>query len=73
MEERNKRILDGTWRDFWHEYCVEKATHYPKFIAEFTLDSDDRGKQIIAHYLDCEAHTDVCRELFPSWNDTNEI
>ena len=25
-----------------------------------------------AHYLDCEAHTDVWRELFPTWNQTNE-
>ena len=23
------------------------------------------------HMLDCEAHTDVWRELFPSWNLTN--
>ena len=26
-----------------------------------------------AHYLDCEAHTDVWRELYPTWNHTNEL
>jgi hypothetical protein len=29
--------------------------------------------QLFCHYLDCEAHTDVWRELFYTWNHTNEL
>ena len=28
--------------------------------------------KLFGHYLDCEAHTDVWRELFPTANQTNE-
>ena len=41
-------------------HLVEKALN--------TLDPEEY--QRFAHYLDCEAHTDVWRELFPSWHIT---
>ena len=31
-----------------------------------------RQNDTFGHYLDCQAHTDVWRELFPSYNLTNE-
>ena len=30
------------------------------------------GGDKFGHYLDCEAHTDVWRELYPTYNHTNE-
>ena len=35
-------------------------------------DSTDTNRELFAHFLDCEAHTDVWRELFKTYNQTNE-
>ena len=35
-------------------------------------DHTERQNHVFAHYLDCESHTDVWRELCPTWNQTNE-
>ncbi len=72
FEERNASLLDGTWRDGWHEFCVhpDRAYYHNKVVNA----CDDETKiQGFAHYLDCEAHTDVWRELYPTWNMTNEL
>jgi len=72
MEERNKSILDGTWKLHWHEFCESQLEKYLKaagFLDRYTPDEYQR----FAHYLDCEAHTDVWREIFPTWNATNEL
>ena len=36
------------------------------------LHNRENNPGLFAHYLDCEAHMDVWRELFPTWNLTNE-
>lgn len=72
MEQRNQTIQNGTWKEHWHDFCVSQAEKYLKaagFLGRYTPDEYQR----FAHYLDCEAHTDVWRELFPTWNHTNEI
>ena len=38
----------------------------------FNEDSSYTDNHYFAHFLDCEAHTDVWRELFPTYNLTNE-
>ena len=72
FEERNKSMLDGTWRDGWHEFCVDpaRAYYHEKIVNACDTDLKKHG---FAHYLDCEAHTDVWRELYPTWNMTNEL
>ena len=72
FEERNKSMLDGTWRDGWHEFCVhpDRAYYHDKIINACETEQQKHG---FAHYLDCEAHTDVWRELYPTWNATNEL
>ena len=72
FEERSKSMLDGTWRDGWHEFCVhpDRAYYHDKII---NACETEQQKQGFAHYLDCEAHTDVWRELYPTWNATNEL
>ena len=39
----------------------------------FGLSEDPEKVELFSHFLDCEAHTDVWRELFKTWNHTNEI
>jgi len=72
FNERNASLLDGSWRDGWHAFCTSeeiKNNYTEKVEREF---DDDEKRQLFAHFLDCEAHTDVWRELYPTWNATNE-
>ena len=62
---RNEELADGRWRDGWHAFCESVRNIYEQPVR--TADWD-----WFSHYLDCEAHTDVWRELFPTWNHTNE-
>lgn len=72
FEERNKSLLDGTWRERWHEFCISpEMAYYHEKVKNAGL--DEESTHWFAHYLDCEAHTDVWRELYPTWNLTNEI
>ncbi len=64
---RSQSLKDGSWRDGWHEFCLSKEESYKKVIHNAMENSKRFG-----HYLDCEAHTDVWRELYPTANLTNE-
>ena len=50
--------MDDLYRQVIGSACTEQATEIEN--------------KMFGHYLDCEAHTDVWRELFPTWNHTNE-
>ena len=54
---------DGTFEEKFHEQILPMDQYY--FIPQ---DCQDK----FAHYLDCEAHEDAWRTLFPTWNQTNE-
>ena len=64
---RSASLKDGSWRDGWHEFCLFKEEGYKKVIH-----SAFENPKKFGHYLDCEAHTDVWRELYPTANLTNE-
>ena len=70
--QRNEEMKDGRWRDGWHAFCTDPArdNYHGSIVNPCTT---EREKHIFAHYLDCEAHTDVWRELYPTWNMTNEL
>ena len=73
FSERNESLLDGSWRDGWHRFCLENAERYRRVIQKACLeDSTEAQEARFGHFLDCEAHTDVWRELFPTYNLTNE-
>ena len=62
------------------EFCRSMAGTYKNAMAgktgdrdHYTPDDNPDEYQLFAHYLDCEAHTDVWRELFKTYNYTNEI
>ena len=72
FEERNKSLIDGSWRDGWHSFCTSpEMSYYHDKVKNAGM--DEESTHWFAHYLDCEAHTDVWRELYPTWNMTNEI
>ena len=70
---RNAELQNGEWKKGWHEFCVKFKEDYINAIknAGFEDAHPDHNARF-GHYLDCEAHTDVWRELFPTWNQTNE-
>ncbi|MBR2354696.1 MAG: CapA family protein [Clostridia bacterium] len=72
--ERNRSLADGSWRKGWHDFCVENYEVYvTKTIGRAGIPGcEERHNDRFGHYLDCEAHTDVWRELFPTYNATNE-
>ncbi len=39
----------------------------------FNDNSTPAEYQMLAHYTDCEAHLDVIKELFKTYNHTNEL
>jgi len=70
---RGEMLKDGRWLDGWRAFCRARYDAYRNTVADaFLPGSTDRQNQYFAHYLDCEAHTDVWRELFPTWNQSNE-
>ena len=74
FELRNQQLKDGSWLAGWKEFCEENREHYTKAVANaFTHNSTEKENGVISHYLDCEAHTDVWREIFPTYNLTNCI
>ncbi len=70
---RNEELQNGKWREGWHAFCESKREAYTGVLnGQETPETTPRKKEHFAHYLDCEAHTDVWRELYPTWNMTNE-
>ncbi len=70
--QRNEELQNGKWKDGWHAFC-ESVAWYKDVIYGVTEKADEKVVQLFAHFLDCEAHTDVWREMFTTWNQTNEL
>ena len=70
---RNEELADGRWKEGWHAFCEGKSELYRKVICDACTEyATEEQNKLFGHYLDCEAHTDVWRELFPTANQTNE-
>lgn len=63
--KRNDKLNGGEWLCEWKKFCEENKDAYIQPLIDRDLDK-------FGHYLDCEAHTDVWRELFKTYNWTNE-
>lgn len=73
FEKRSSMLLDGSWKSGWHEFCVNMSDAYKGILSKVCVDENiELYDQFFGHYLDCEAHTDVFRELFQTYNKTNE-
>lgn len=74
LSDLSASLLDGRWREGWHAFCLEVGPKYLKRLREAGGDDlSERPNLVFGHYLDCEAHTDVYRELFPTANLRNEL
>lgn len=70
---RNEKLQNGRWIDGWREFCASVKENYQKPLRGLeTPDTPKEKTELFAHFLDCEAHTDVWRELYKTWNWTNE-
>ncbi len=82
FKERNAQLLDGTWVDGWDAFCQQVGGSYkyclsPEYKQDFNNKEPGMGDlyapQVLAHYLDCEAHEDVIKHLFKSWHLTDKL
>ncbi len=69
--KRNEELVSEEWQKGWHEFCLSKQDIYEQAVQSYGKEQTERNRHWFAHYLDCEAHTDVWRELFPTWNKIN--
>jgi len=73
FEQRNEELENGSWLRGWRAFCESVQEHYIRNAqAAAGLDREQIAASVFAHYLDCEAHTDVWRELFQTANYRNE-
>ena len=71
--KRNEELQNGEWKKGWHQFCLDNAESYLGYLGRACAPgATQRDNDVFGHYLDCEAHTDVWRELFPTYNLTNE-
>lgn len=72
FEKRNAELASGAWREGWKAFCESVKDRYTEAVKKAYADgATDVENHYFAHLLDCEAHTDVWREIFPTWNQTN--
>lgn len=72
--KRNESMQNGQWKQGWHQFCLESAEGYcGKLALVCSEGATELDNAMLGHYLDCEAHNDVVRELFTTWNHTNEL
>ena len=64
LEERSQTLKDGSWYKHFRDFCLSLPRY--RYIPE-------EFKEKTAHFLDCEAHTDVMREVYQTYNITNEL
>ena len=67
IAERSKMLESDEWLEGWREFCERMRPGYEAAIANFHK-MDEHSIHHFAHYLDCEAHTDVWRELYKTWH-----
>ncbi len=74
FSQRSRQIKNGEWKAGWHRFCEENKELYFRIIANAgRSDSSETDNKAFGHFLECEAHNDVWRELFPTANKTNEL
>ncbi len=72
FEKRNAELASGEWINGWRAFCEERKELYINAIGKAcTATSTETETDLFGHFLDCEAHTDVWRELFKTYNHTN--
>ena len=68
FEARSARMTDGTWLDGWREFVAANSEPYINCIKNAYAPGNERGEEVVAHYLDCEAHLDMMHEIYQTWH-----
>lgn len=72
FEKRNLQLQNGQWKKGWEEFCASVSEGYKKCMEKaFAKEASESDKQMFPHYFDCEAHSDVLREIYKTYNHTN--
>ena len=69
FKARSEELKDGRWLEGWRRFVRENGAGYIDCVRQ-ALDGDETHRECMAHYLDCEAHLDMLRELFRTWHNT---
>ncbi len=69
FDARSQMLKDGRWLEGWQRYVRENSEVYLNCVKN-ALSGEDKTRELMAHYLDCEAHLDMLRELFKTWHMT---
>ena len=64
LHERSTFLKTDEWYEQWREFALSQA-RYRQFPQEMYEE--------LAHYFDCESHTDACKEIYQTYNMTNEL
>ncbi len=64
MQERNQALADGSWYDKWRSFALSQERY--KIVPPELYEE-------VSHLIDCESHTDACREIYQTYNQTNEL
>ena len=76
FEKRNLQIKNGEWKKGWTDFCESIRKNYvydySQNVNSIMPTPEEARHHTFSHFLDCEAHTDVLRELFVTWNATNK-
>lgn len=74
FEQRNAELASGAWLDGWRIFCQENKKAYMDWMCQaFANMENGLPAEVFGHYLDCEAHTDVLRELCSTWHVKNNV
>ncbi len=71
ISKRSENLHNGIWLEKWREFCEAHREPYTNGVRN-AYSGSESDLEVFAHYLDCEAHTDVWRELYKTLNHTNE-
>ena len=69
---RNEELKNGKWMEGWRAFCTTKPVYRTSLENMYRPESTEQQNELFAHFLDCEAHTDVWRELYKTWHHTND-
>lgn len=83
FEDVSATLHNGEWLNLWHDFCESNRETYEGVVKNAYIESKDIWKgeitfteirrQKFCHFLDTEAHMDVWRELYKTWNHINEM
>lgn len=61
---RSESFKDGSWLEGWRAFVEANKENYINSVKNAYAPDNERGLEIFAHYLDCEAHLDMYQEIY---------